>query len=602
MDFEGGTDALDSSSSTSSSSPRQQDKWEIPDHVREHIALHVKVSRARAWWQFLRRHTWDVLHVRASKYGHLTEYWPSRIVECCVVVLLLVHVALGAVFNDLVDSQRDVDEADWYRDLLKVHEIIWWTSTAVFTAEYLARLWSCVEEFESWRVAHTLVERHLTVTPTAEGSSSSGSGGGERDASAADAQREERADTSVASGGAAAEEAEKARGVRCRCCAMPPWLRNPQRRLWWAIKPLSLFDLFMVTMFYVPLFQRIADVDPNNMHGDEREVFETVSWFRLLLLLRLERQLKALKRVMQVVRQSQAELLSSCFFTIVTVLYTAVIFFLVERAKNEEIHSLLDALYWAVVTLTTLGYGDIAPVTPAGKVIGCYTCMMGMFSFAIPAGVVSASFVEVMYHEREKSRAKEQARRFLECVSSFTTIEEQKSSASHTLTPPPRSPSSSFSLRRYSVGLANVMDAMDEEEDDDSSLDREGGDSGGEDDEAGLDADGRGNGGAAGSEAADTSVASSGADDSMMSHGAPRKQKKKAKKLASALLVQMAQMLQPSDADGSSSSGSKGHSRGASRTMFVERRAVGVVGNRAVAATMGGRLREQRGRPQAGSF
>ena len=65
------------------------------------------------------------------------------------------------------------------------------------------------------------------------------------------------------------------------------------------------------------------------------------------------------------------------------------------------------------------------------------------------------------------------------------------------------------------------MDAMDEEEDDDSSLDREGGDSGGEDDEAGLDADGRG--------AADTSVASSGADDSMMSHGAPRKQKKKAR-------------------------------------------------------------------------
>ena len=64
-------------------------------------------------------------------------------------------------------------------------------------------------------------------------------------------------------------------------------------------------------------------------------------------------------------------------------------------------------------TITTLGYGDIPPVTAGGKVIACFTCMMGMFSFAIPAGVISASFIEVIYKEREKNRAEREAIDFL---------------------------------------------------------------------------------------------------------------------------------------------------------------------------------------------
>jgi hypothetical protein len=319
-----------SSNYSSLSVEGRADEWAIPEHVREHVALHVRVSKARQWYETVRQHVWRTLHVRASKYGHVTKYWPSRVFEFVIVALVLVHVLLGATFSELVDSQRAETDDQWFDSVLRLHEIFWWCSAVVFTIEYLARLWSCIEEFESWRVAHTLVERHLAVEVEFAAPGGRSAAGTPR-LSAADAARSPRGSqhaSAHSSGGA----------ERCLCCGVPSSLQHTVRRLRWALKPLSLFDLVMVATFYVPLLVRWAEPGAGGgdaENGDEREYFETLSWFRVLLLLRLERQLKALKRIMQVVKRSRVELLSSAFFTVVTVLCVAMMAVVALQACSD---------------------------------------------------------------------------------------------------------------------------------------------------------------------------------------------------------------------------------------------------------------------------
>lgn len=56
--------------------------------------------------------------------------------------------------------------------------------------------------------------------------------------------------------------------------------------------------------------------------------------------------------------------------------------------------SVLDALYWAVMTISTVGYGDATPVTPAGQALACGVAMFGVFLFALPAGILGSGFIE----------------------------------------------------------------------------------------------------------------------------------------------------------------------------------------------------------------
>lgn len=423
----------------------------LPAHVTATIEEEVQRARRGSCAEratAIRPALWKVLHVRSSKYGHLTSYWPSRVVEFVVCTVVLVNVLLGATYAQLVHLAEERNATPLSLALFKAHEYFWWASAIFFLLEYLARWWSCVEEHEAWRVVTVVVEQHLQAE-----AEDGGSARGNRMASPID-------DVD-----AVASPAQR-RLATAATSASPPCCCYCARRLRWMIKPLSLFDLACVVMFYLPLaFDALPQF--HDMSRDERNFFEEVSWFRLLLLLRLERQLKAMKRVIQVMRQSQVELLSSSFFTLVNILYISVLFYFAERhnkhdhSGNPGIHSLLDALYWCVrdrdgralaaplplppfpraharlacassraltrcsvrlassplyrtcETITTLGYGDIPPVTAGGKVIACFTCMMGMFSFAIPAGVISASFIEVIYKEREKNRAEREAIDFL---------------------------------------------------------------------------------------------------------------------------------------------------------------------------------------------
>ena len=62
--------------------------------------------------------------------------------------------------------------------------------------------------------------------------------------------------------------------------------------------------------------------------------------------------------------------------------------------------NVLDALYWSVMTVSTVGYGDTTPVTPGGKFLSCVIALAGIFLFALPAGIIGSGFVEVMQESK----------------------------------------------------------------------------------------------------------------------------------------------------------------------------------------------------------
>ena len=67
----------------------------------------------------------------------------------------------------------------------------------------------------------------------------------------------------------------------------------------------------------------------------------------------------------------------------------------VESAVNPKFNSILESMWWGTETLTTVGYGDIVPVTPMGRVLGSVVAFAGVGLFGLPAGIISSGFAEI---------------------------------------------------------------------------------------------------------------------------------------------------------------------------------------------------------------
>jgi voltage-gated potassium channel len=127
--------------------------------------------------------------------------------------------------------------------------------------------------------------------------------------------------------------------------------------------------------------------------------------FRLSRLIRIFRVLKFLRyseKVMMFARvlyKEQSVLLSVLVLALFYIFITALVMFNAEPHINpytgeETFKSFFDALYWATVTLTTVGYGDLCPVTNLGRVISMLSSLFGVAIIALPSGVITASYLE----------------------------------------------------------------------------------------------------------------------------------------------------------------------------------------------------------------
>ena len=126
---------------------------------------------------------------------------------------------------------------------------------------------------------------------------------------------------------------------------------------------------------------------------------------RLLRILKLTRYFAPLGILWNVLKaEGRAFLAALIVLAVLTMIAASVMYWAENEAQPEAFRSIPTALWWAVVTLTTVGYGDVTPVTPLGRFIGTLIMVLGIGMVALPAGMLASRFSEELHKRREAFR------------------------------------------------------------------------------------------------------------------------------------------------------------------------------------------------------
>jgi voltage-gated potassium channel len=142
------------------------------------------------------------------------------------------------------------------------------------------------------------------------------------------------------------------------------------------------------------------------------KIFRITRLLRVLRLFKVFRYTDKVQVLGRVIRKEKTVLLTVLGFAIFYVFLTALIMFNAEPRINPNtgavtFSSFFDALYWATVTLTTVGYGDLTPVTNIGRFVSMLSSLFGVAVIALPSGVITASYLEELRSARKSKNDKE---------------------------------------------------------------------------------------------------------------------------------------------------------------------------------------------------
>jgi voltage-gated potassium channel len=155
-------------------------------------------------------------------------------------------------------------------------------------------------------------------------------------------------------------------------------------RIRFILSPLALVDLFAFLPFYLPM------IIPFDLR-----FLRAFRLLRLIRVLKIGRYSEAVRLLGRVLNAKKVELFTAVFVIFVLLIISSSLLYYVEHgAQPDKFSSIPEAMWWGVVTLTTVGYGDIYPITPFGKFLGSVFSLLGIGLFAMPAGILSAGFVE----------------------------------------------------------------------------------------------------------------------------------------------------------------------------------------------------------------
>jgi voltage-gated potassium channel len=180
--------------------------------------------------------------------------------------------------------------------------------------------------------------------------------------------------------------------LRIWCCVKNPLYSSPVKgRIRYALSPYALVDLIALTPFYLPLFIPI-----------EFRLLRLLRLLRLFRVLRLGKYSNAFETFVDVLKSRKEEFVITIVMAIIILILASSALYSVERdAQPEKFGNIPDAMWWAVVTLATVGYGDVYPITPSGKFIAAIVALSAIGLFALPAGILASGFAESLRKKRE---------------------------------------------------------------------------------------------------------------------------------------------------------------------------------------------------------
>jgi voltage-gated potassium channel len=250
----------------------------------------------------LKKKTWEILEVDrpGDERGRVLDAFDVFILA--LILLNLIAVILGTVKS--IETR--------FQSALRWFEVF---SVAVFTVEYLARVWACVSQGE--------------------------------------------------------------------------YSRPVIGRLRFMLQPMAIIDLLAVLPFYLTFLT--ADL----------RFIRALRLFRLFRVAKLGRYSSSVRLFGRVFRNKKEELLVTMMVMLLMIIMSASLMYFAENeAQPDKFSDIPSTVWWAVMTLTTVGYGDIFPITPLGKLLTMVIAILGIGMFALPVGIFGAGFVEEIQKQK----------------------------------------------------------------------------------------------------------------------------------------------------------------------------------------------------------
>ena len=166
-------------------------------------------------------------------------------------------------------------------------------------------------------------------------------------------------------------------------------------RLRYLRSPLTIVDLLAILPFYLAPFLNMAGLD-----------FRALRLIRMLArAARLGRRNSSLRIMGRVLNSKRSELTTVLSSLMLLLLFASTLMYLVEReTQPDKFGNIPEALWWGLITLTTVGYGDSYPVTVVGRLITGIVAIMGIGLYALPAGILASGFArEIGAHDSEST-------------------------------------------------------------------------------------------------------------------------------------------------------------------------------------------------------
>ncbi len=167
-------------------------------------------------------------------------------------------------------------------------------------------------------------------------------------------------------------------------------------RIKFSFTPLAMIDLLAILPFYLPLL------------GLDLRFLRILRMFRLFRLLKFARYVAALDVLANVIKKQKEALLMSLLLLFFLLLFTSsMMYFIEHEAQPDNFSSIPATMWWGIATITTVGYGDVYPITDLGRTMAGFIVIIGIGMIALPTGILVSGFMEHVDEENDEENEKE---------------------------------------------------------------------------------------------------------------------------------------------------------------------------------------------------